>query len=207
MNHEGALKIGLTGGIGAGKSTVSARFAALGAQVLDADLLSRAALAPGGDCVSSVTDAFGKGILREDGRIDRDKLAAIVFSCESQRQRLNAILHPYVLEKMFSAYDSISHSCPNAVVIFDIPLLIECGAHFHMHRNAAVTANETLRIERIRQRSGLTETQARARIASQIPESIMLSYIDDVIDNSGTLSSLYERVDALYRFYQAEAGA
>ena len=191
--------IGLTGGIGAGKSTVSARFAALGAVVLDADALSRAALLPDGACYAAVVAAFGCGIVQADGSLNRAAIARTVFSDPAARETLEGIVHPHVLKTMFAQAEETLRTAPDALLVFDVPLLIECGLNLRMDYSIAVVADEAVRIERIRRRSGLTEAQARARIASQIPEREMRARVDLVIDNNGGLPSLYAQVDAAYR--------
>lgn len=191
-------KIGLTGGIGAGKSTVAARLAALGAHVIDADAISRAALARDGACYGEALALFGPEIVKEDGEIDRPAVAARIFSDEAARQRFNAIVHPYVLNTMFAACEGILRREENGLVVFDVPLLFECGADRRMDANVVVVAEDALRIARICRRSGMSEEAARARIRSQISQREQMARADYVIDNSGGLDALYAQVDRVY---------
>lgn len=191
-------KIGLTGGIGAGKSTVSERLRSLGAHIIDADAISRNALSTYGPCYDEVVALFGTEIIREDASIDRSVVADMVFSDESKRLALNDIVHPYVLHTMHKECSEVIAADPNALVIFDIPLLIECGAYRDMDCNLVVTAPDQVRVERICNRDKSNPEEAWARIRSQIPQETQCRYADYIIDNSGTLEELYSQVDAIY---------
>ncbi len=190
-------KLGLTGGIGAGKSTAAEYFKRCGATVLDADAISRNALKTGGACYDAVVQAFGNGIVQNDGSIDRAMLASIVFSDESARRKLNSIVHPYVLETMESEAERLLEADPNATVIFDVPLLFECGLDRRMDGNIVVVAEDAVRIARIRARDGVDEAAARARIASQISQREQATRGDFVLDNGGTVSELHTQIDRL----------
>lgn len=190
-------KLGLTGGIGAGKSTAAEYFKRCGATVLDADAISRNALKTGGACYDAVVQAFGNGIVQNDGSIDRAMLASIVFSDESARRKLNSIVHPYVLETMESEAERLLEADPNATVIFDVPLLLECGLDRRMDGNIVVVAEDAVRIARIRARDGVDEAAARARIASQISQREQAARGDFVLDNGGTVSELHTQIDRL----------
>ena len=191
-------KIGLTGGIGAGKTTVSNRLRMLGAKVIDADEISRNALMTYGPCYSAVIELFGTEILKQDASIDRTAIATRIFSDESMRIALNNIVHPYVLETMHAECNTILKKEPNAIVVFDIPLLIECGAYRDMDYNIVIIADDLARIHRICKRNGVSAEEARARIQSQIPQDVQCTYADYVIDNSGSLDMLYRQTDAIY---------
>jgi len=191
-------KIGLSGGIGAGKSTVSERLRFLGAKITDADKISKTALDTFGPCYNDVIALFGTEIVRADASLDRAVIAQKIFSNESLRLALNEIIHPYVLKTMHEQCDSYLNEDPNAIVVFDVPLLIECGAYKDMDKNIIVIADDLARIHRICKRNGTTPDEAKSRIRSQIPQEEQCTYADYVIDNSGTLEELYRQVDAVF---------
>lgn len=187
--------IGLTGGIGAGKSTVSARFAALGAAVLDADAISRQALETDGCCYSDVVSLFGDGVLQLDGSINRRRVAAIVFSDAGKRRQLNDIVHPAVQCELLRRASAVE---PQRLVVFDVPLLFESGWHLMMHKTIVVAAEERVRIARICARDGCTVSEAMARIRAQMPQEQKCRMADFVLTNDGSVAALHLRVDALY---------
>lgn len=199
MTKRRYQKIGLTGTIGSGKSTVSARLAALGAVVLDADSVSRELLATDTACRRAVIEAFGNEILQADGSIDRRKLAAIVFSDPAARARLNGIVHPAVAEQMFADAERGVSANPDAPVVFDAPLLIECGLQDRMDAVVLVTANRETALKRVMLRDGCEKREAESRIDAQMPQEEKAQYADFIIENDGTLDELNDRVDALYR--------
>lgn len=187
--------IGLTGGIGAGKSTVSARFAALGAVVLDADAVSRQALEPEGCCYDDVLSLFGREIALADGRIDRRRVAGIVFSDAAMLQRLNAIVHPAVRQELLHRASTVP---ADRLALFDVPLLFESGWHRMMHKTIVVAAEDAVRIGRICARDGCTAEEAMARIRNQMPQQQKCRMADYVLTNDGSVATLYQNVDMLY---------
>lgn len=187
--------IGLTGGIGAGKSTVSARFAALGAVVLDADAVSRQALEPGGCCYEAVLSLFGREIALADGRIDRRRVAGIVFSDAAMLRRLNAIVHPAVRQELLRRASTVP---ADRLALFDVPLLFESGWHRMMHKTIVVAAEDAVRIGRICARDGCTAEEAMARIRNQMPQQQKCRMADYVLTNDGSVATLYQNVDMLY---------
>lgn len=189
---------GLTGGIASGKSTVSNRFRQLGVYVVDADEISRHGLDVGTECYEKVVATFGKDILLQDGQVDRRKLGAIVFSNEAEREKLNAIVHPYVRKRMDELSQAVWDSNPQGLILWDVPLLFENGLHRLVQKTVVVTAPEELRIQRMALRNGFTREEALSRIRSQMPEEEKVKLADYVIDNSGDLMSLYEQVDSIY---------
>lgn len=189
---------GLTGGIASGKSTVSNRFRQLGAYIVDADEISRHGLDVGTECYEKVVATFGKDILLQDGQVDRRKLGAIVFSNEAEREKLNAIIHPYVRKRMEELSQTVWDSNPQGLILWDVPLLFENGLHRLVQKTVVVTAPEELRIQRMAIRNGFTRNEALSRIRSQMPEEEKVKLADYVIDNSGDLMSLYEQVDSIY---------
>lgn len=189
---------GLTGGIASGKSTVSNRFRQLGAYIVDADEISRHGLDVGTECYEKTVATFGRNILLQDGQVDRRKLGAIVFSNEAEREKLNAIIHPYVRKRMEELSQAIWDSNPQGLILWDVPLLFENGLHKLVQKTVVVTAPEELRIQRMALRNGFTREEALSRIRSQMPEEEKVKLADYVIDNSGDLMSLYEQVDSIY---------
>lgn len=196
--------IGLTGGIGSGKSTVARRFAELGASVYSADAIARQALEPGEKCYQPVIDAFGESILTQDGRIDRKALANIVFSNERKRTMLNEIIHPYVIDQLFSRAETDLSKSSGAIAIFDIPLLFESGLDAQMDRTITVSCEESERVRRIVERDQVTSEHALARIRAQMPEEEKRLRADYVLDNNGSLDDLIQQVDALFELLKAE---
>ncbi len=192
------MLIGLTGSMGTGKSTVAARLSALGAHVLDADAFARELTERGSHGLRAVADAFGIGVLRSDGSLDRKKLAALVFSDGEKLKTLNARLHPLILSAMHARADAIFKKDARAVAVFDMPLLIETGEHERVDRVWLITADEETRVSRITARDGCTREEALRRFKTQMPQEEKLRYADIVIDNSDGLEALYARVDALY---------
>ena len=184
------LSIGLTGGIGSGKSTVSALLAARGAVVVDADRLAREVVEPGTPGLAAVVAAFGEGVLGPDGALDRPALAAVVFSDPDARARLDAIVHPLVRERA----GALAAEAPqDAVVVHDVPLLVETGAWEPYDLVLVVEAEPATRVSRLVRR-GLTEADARARIAVQATDEQRRAVADVVLDNSGSQEDLAAQV-------------
>ena len=196
--------IGLTGGIGSGKSTAARRFVELGANVYHADEISRQALEPGTVCYQQVIDAFGDGIRTIDGLINRKALAAIVFADETKRARLNDIIHPYVIDQLFSRAERDLANQGNAIAVFEVPLLFESGLDAKMDRTVVVSSDEESRIRRVVARDGVSREQALARIHAQMPEEQKCLRADYILLNNGSLDDLIRQVDALYRTLKAE---
>lgn len=190
--------IGLTGSIGSGKSTASAKLASLGAYVLDADATSRALLEPDGACYQEVIHAFGDGIVRADGSIDRSALGKIVFSDETERLRLNGIVHPRVCQSMMDQARVLASSHPLTPVILDVPLLFECGMETDMDETVLVYTDDAVRLERILARDHCAVEDARARMDSQMPQEQKMRLADVIVDNSGTRGELYAQLETWY---------
>ena len=188
------LRVGLTGGIGSGKSAVAGRLAALGAVVLDGDKAARAVVEPGTPGLARIAETFGSGVLRPDGSLDRAKLAGIVFSDESALGQLNAITHPLIHQHIQAAEEAaVAAGGPDTVVVHDIPLLAEGQRAAGFDVVIVVDVPAELQISRLAGR-GLPEDQARARMAAQATREQRLAIADIVIDNSGTLAELDRRV-------------
>lgn len=187
---------GLTGSIGAGKSTAAERFRQLGALVLDADAIARGALERGGCCYEAAIELFGADILKTDGTIDRKRVAAIVFSDDALRRQLNQLIHPAVQAEMLRLASEERDAC--RPVVFDVPLLFESGWDRMMRGSIVVAAEDRVRLQRVCKRDCCTEAQALARVHAQMPQAEKVRRADFVIDNSGDLEALYRQVDALY---------
>jgi dephospho-CoA kinase len=189
------LTVGLTGGIGSGKSTVARRLAELGAQVIDSDVLARQVVEPGTPGLAAIAAAFGPGVLAADGSLDRAALAARVFADPELRAVLNGIVHPLVRERAAA----LSRAAPaDAVVVQDVPLLVESGLAPAFDLVVVVDAPESVRVERLGADRGMSAEDARARIAAQASRDERLEAADYVLDNSGSAEHLLDQVDQLW---------
>lgn len=192
------MRIGLTGGVGSGKSTVSALLAEHGAVIVDADAIAREVVGPGTPGLAAVLERFGKAVLDADGRLDRPALAAIVFSDEDRRAQLNSIVHPLVGERtaqLMAAAD------PDAIVVYDVPLLVESELAAGFDLVVVVEAGVDTRLARLAGR-GMSEADARKRMAAQAGEEQRSAVADEVIHNDGTRGELRAAVDALWERLQ-----
>jgi dephospho-CoA kinase len=184
------LRIGLTGGIGSGKSTVSGLLAERGAVVVDADRIAREVVEPGSPGLAAVVEAFGPSVLAADGSLDRPALADVVFADPEARRRLDAIVHPLVRAR---AGELAAAAPPDAVVVHDVPLLVETGQAAAYDLVLVVEADPETRVARLVQR-GLTADDARARMAAQANDEQRRAVADVVLDNSGTPEQLAAHV-------------
>jgi len=192
------LRVGLTGGIGSGKSAVSQRLAAHGAVVLDGDKAARAVVRPGTPGLARIAETFGPGVLAADGSLDRAKLAAIVFSDEAAREKLNAITHPLIHQHIQAAEQAaVESGGPDTIIVHDIPLLAEGQRSAGFDVVVVVDVPAEVQVARLAGR-GLPEDQARARMAAQATRDQRLAIADIVIDNSGTLKDLDRRVTEVW---------
>jgi len=191
------LRIGLTGGIASGKSTVTQRFAELGVPVIDADVASRRVVEPGTPGLARVVERFGADVLA-DGQLDRRALRNLIFKDSSLRQALDAILHPLIRAEM--EREAAQAQAP--YVVMAIPLLVEGGSSAkRVDRVLVVDADETLQIQRLQARDGSSEQQARAILASQASRAARLAAADDVLLNTATVAELRQAVDRLHEQY------
>ena len=196
------LRVGLTGGIGAGKSAVSSRLAARGAVVIDSDVLAREVVARGTDGLAEVVDEFGE-VLTPNGELDRPAVGRIVFNDEGARRKLEAIIHPRVRARAAE----IEASAPDdAVVVHDIPLLVETGQADKFDVVLVVDVPQELQVERLTGARGMTDAEVKARIASQATREDRLAAADIVVDNSGSLEELDRRVDEVWEELSQRAG-
>ncbi len=196
--------IGLTGGIAAGKSAIAGRLAALGAVVIDADELAREAVAAGSPGLAAIRDCFGDAVLAVDGTLDRPALGARVFSDSDARAALNAIVHPEVHRLYRERLSRIEAEDADAVVIYDVPLLVEARSADEFSLVVVAHAPAETRIERLVTLRGMDRASARDRVAAQATDAERLAVADVVIDTSGTLAHTLEQVDALWERLVAE---
>jgi dephospho-CoA kinase len=198
------LRVGLTGGIGAGKSEVSRRLAAQGAVVIDADAIAREVVEPGTDGLDEVVAAFGPGVLDSDGRLDRAKLGDLVFADPERRERLNAIVHPRVGARMAELEREAG---PGAIVVHDVPLIAESGRADAYDLVVVVDAPARVQVDRLVRQRAMTRDQAQARMAAQASRAQRLAIADIVIDNSGSLAELDRQVGDLWAELRRRAAA
>ncbi|WP_006246192.1 dephospho-CoA kinase [Mycolicibacterium tusciae] len=189
------LRIGLSGGIGAGKSTVSSTFSELGGIVVDGDVIAREVVEPGTEGLGKLVDAFGNDILHDDGSLNRPALASIAFSDDEKRKTLNEIVHPLVAHRRS---ELIAAAADDAVIVEDIPLLVESGMAPMFPLVVIVHADEDLRVKRLIEHRGFTEEDARARIAAQASEEQRRAVADVWLDNSGSAGALVEQARELW---------
>ena len=188
------LRVGLTGGIGSGKSEVSRRLAAYGAVVIDADQIAREVVEPGTEGLAEVVAAFGPEVLTPDGALDRARLGDIVFADPGLRGKLNAIVHPRVAARMAE----LERGASGSIIVHDVPLIAENGRAGAYDVVVVVDAPPKVQAERLVRRRGMTREQARARMAAQASREQRLAIADIVIDNSGSLAELDRQVGDLW---------
>ncbi|MHB8274368.1 MAG: dephospho-CoA kinase [Dermatophilaceae bacterium] len=190
------LSVGLTGGIGSGKSTVGQRFRELGAVVIDADLLAREVVEAGSTGLAEIRERFGDAVLAADGSLDRGALGEIVFADVQARKDLEAITHPLIGARTRSVVESVA---PGRIVVHDVPLLVELDMAANYHLTVVVGAEEDIRMARLTTGRGFTEADARARIAAQAGDRARRAAADAWLDNNGTVDALLAQVDALWQ--------
>ncbi len=199
------LLVGLTGGIGSGKTTVARMLETRGAVVFDADLLARDAVEPGTPGYRQVVERFGPNVLAPGGGIDREALAAVVFADPAARRDLEAIVHPEI-RRLF-AVSTEAYRDTDAVVLFSAPLLVETGMHTAFEVLVVVSAPVEQQIERLMRERAMSEPAIRERIAAQLPLEDKAEVADILIDNDGTLEELEGQVDRVWTQLRARASA
>ena len=194
------LRVGLTGGIGSGKSEVSRRLAAHGAVLIDADVAAREVVVPGSPGLARIAETFGPAVLRPDGTLNRERLGEIVFGDPESRTRLNEIVHPLVREWMQAAEQAAVAAAvpPGPVVVHDVPLLAESRGRTGFDVVIVVDVPPEVQAERLVRLRGMPAEQARARMAAQASREQRLAVADIVIDNSGSLDDLDRRVSEVW---------
>ena len=202
------LRVGLTGGIGSGKSEVSRRLAARGAAIVDADQAAREVVEPGTPGLGQIAAVFGPEVIRPDGRLDRDRLGELVFAEPALRAKLNAIVHPLVHERMRQLdAGAMAVAGPAGIVVHDVPLLAENGLASGFDAVVVVDTPEDQQIQRLMTERGMSAGHVRDRMAAQASRDQRLAIADIVIDNSGTLEDLDRRVDEVWAVLRDRAGA
>jgi len=189
--YDRRVRVGLTGGVASGKSTVSALLAEHGAVVVDADLLAREVVAPGTEGLAQIVAAFGDEVLTPDGGLDRPAMGAIVFADEQKRRVLEAIIHPRVRARGRELEEAAG---PDALVVHDIPLLVETGQPANFDAVVVVDVPVEVQVERMTALRGMSPEEAASRVAAQATREQRLAAATHVIDNTGTLDDLRQRV-------------
>ena len=201
------LLVAVTGGIASGKSVVAARLGELGARVVDADQLVRDVVAPGEPALARIAETFGSHLVSSEGTLDRAALGEIVFQDPDKRLELNAITHPAVAELSQARFRAAAAEDPNAIVVYDVPLLVESGKRLgEFGLVVVVQADTETRIQRLVELRGMTREEARHRINSQASDAERLAIADVVIDANGTLADTRAQVDALWESLRSRAG-
>ena len=197
------LRIGLTGGIGSGKSLVAGFFRELGAAVVDADAIAREVMAPGGPAYDAVMRAFGSGVLGRDGMLDRKALAARIFGDTAARMQLNALTHPHIRRRLADEAARLSAQPGVDVVVLDIPLLLETtdGRYLRLDGIVVVDATDEARLARLIARDGLSPADTRMRIEAQLPLREKVAQATWVIDNNGSPEKTRAQVGALWEAF------
>ncbi len=201
------IAIGLTGGLASGKTTVAGLFQEYGAFVIHADQLARSVVAPGKIAWKEIVNTFGPRVLQADRTLDRDALADLVFQHPRKLATLNRIVHPRVAREQVRQTNAIARQHPHAVIIYDAALLIEARAHERMDRIIVVTANQSVQLQRARQRDGLTKKEALGRIRGQLPLRTKRRFADYILNGTLPVIRLRPRVRQLYREFLQEAAA
>lgn len=199
------ILVGLTGGLATGKSAVARLFQDCGAIVLDADVLARQLVEPGKPAWRDIVRAFGKQVLSPDRSLDRHALAKIVFRNRAKLKKLNAIVHPRVAREQTRLTREIARKDPDAVILYDAPVLIEAGAHKRMGKIVVVSADQETQIKRLRNRNHLSRTEALRRIRSQLPLAQKVKLADYVIDGTLSFEQTKNEVQRIYAELQQRA--
>ena len=197
--------VGLTGGLGAGKTTIAGLFQDCGAKIIDADQLARKVVKPEKPAWKEIKRKFGNGVFHSNKTLNREALAQVVFLNPSKLKILQNIIHPRVAKEQAIRAKAIAQSSPQAVIIYDAALFIEAGAHRRMDHVIVVKADRATQIARVCQRDGLTKTEALRRMKQQMPFRQKVAYADTIIDGTWPRSKLRPLVKSLYRTYQNEA--
>ena len=191
-----ALLVGLTGGIGSGKTTVAELFGALGVPLIDTDLIAHGLTAPDGAAMPAIREAFGPGVIAEDGRLDRTAMRELAFSDPGSRKRLESILHPMIREETWRQIAAAA-AHPYAIVV--VPLLVESGSwQAWIDRVLVVDCPVDVQVDRVMKRNGLPRAQVEAIVAAQAPRERRLAAADEVVDNAGDPSTLPQRIRPIH---------
>ncbi len=193
------FKLGLTGGIACGKTTIAKMLILKGALLLDADLLAREVVEPGKPAWSEIVSWLGKRVCQEDGTLDRAQIGAVVFPNSEALQKLNSITHPRIKELFSVKSKELAQKYPHKIQVWDIPLLFEIDMHKDVDIVLVVAADKEIQITRLRERDGLSREEALRRIRSQMDLQEKIKAADYIIFNNGTVSSLQEQADRIWK--------
>jgi dephospho-CoA kinase len=199
------LRVGLTGGIGTGKTTVAQMFQEMGCHVIDSDSITADLYKSGQPINAAVIAAFGPAVIARDGSIDRKTLGELVFSDEKLRRRLNGIVHPAIQQRQKEFLDALATREPNAIGIVEATLMVEAGTYSDYDKLVVVVSSPELQLDRIQGRSGLTKKQIESRIASQMPAAEKAKFADYIIENSNDIEDTRSQVEEIYRQLHALA--
>jgi dephospho-CoA kinase len=192
------LRVGLTGSIGVGKSFVTSVLAELGCHVLDADQAAREVVAPGSEGLSAVVEAFGEGVLQNDGTLNRQQLGSLIFANHNKRQLLNSILHPYIItlqDQQLREWEALD---PGGIAVVDAALMIESGSYERFDKLIVVHCRPEVQIDRLMSRDGITREEAQQRIDSQMSQEAKKNFADYLIDTSEGFESARRRTAEVY---------
>jgi dephospho-CoA kinase len=197
------LKVGLTGSIGVGKSFVLDVLRELGARTIDADQVARECVEPGTPGLAGVVREYGEGVLNAEGSLDRAKLGAIVFGDEAKREKLNSILHPFIIARQDEIIERWERETPDAIAIIDAALMIESGGYKRFDKLIVVHCEPEIQLQRLMKRNHLSRDEAELRVKSQMPQEEKMKYADYLIDTSGEFENTRTQVEALWRKLRA----
>jgi len=199
------LRVGLTGSIAVGKSFVLGVLRELGARTIDADQIARECVAPGGPGLAAVVNEFDESVLSADGSLDRAKLGAIIFGDEAKREKLNSILHPFIIARQDEIVRQWESETPNAIAVIDAALMIESGGFKRFDKLVVVHCQPEIQIQRLMKRNSLSRKEAELRVKSQMPQEEKMTYADYLIDTSGEFADTRKQVEALWQTLQTLA--
>ena len=201
------LKVGLTGSIGVGKSFVLEVLRALGARTIDADAIARAVVEPGTPGLKALIEEFGAGILNQDGSLDRAKLASIVFRDEPRRQKLNSILHPFIIERQDAIMRQWEQETPDAIAVVDAALMIESGGYKRFDKLIVAHCLPKIQLERLMKREALSQDEAERRTKAQMPQAEKMKHADFLIDSSDGFEDTRRQVESVWQQLVANSSA
>ncbi len=200
------LILGITGNIAAGKSLIAGAFARKGAALVDADQLAREVVAPGSPVLQQLSAQFGREILFENGSLDREQLAGIIFADEQARDALNRITHPAIARLAVERLQQLKRTSGIPLIVYEAPLLFEAGAEGRVDKVLVVKIDPEVQLQRLMERDRLAEAAARQRLAAQMPQTEKLARADYVIDNSGSVAAALRQVEQLWAQLAGAAG-
>ena len=196
------LKIGLTGSIASGKSTIARMFSALGVHIIDTDVIARQVVAPGSSGLAKLTAEFGEQLLNDDGSLNRQLLGELIFADQGKRQRLNELLHPLIMLVAGEKMQKYGRQYPDGMVMVDVPLLIEANLLSWFDQIILVYVPVAVQLERLKARDRIDAETARLKMSSQMSPEEKLKYADFVIDNSGSLAASRTQVEKIFHCLQ-----